>query len=76
MNFEDKRFVSDKQEVTLSHLYKQMLNEKLTFGENILVCRILKAIAVEDIDIQNAVIGEYLFVDLGKKEPAENFMKI
>jgi hypothetical protein len=74
MNYESKKLVSDKKEVTLSYLYNQLLTEKLTFGENVLICKILKEIAIrEDIEIPNLVICTNIFVDLEKKEPRENF---
>jgi hypothetical protein len=76
LNFEKKKVTENKDERTMSHLYNQMVRGKLTFSEEVLICKILKHIAtLEDIVIPNVVVSEKLFVDLTKKESAENFVK-
>ncbi len=77
LKFETKELVKDKTEVTLSHLYAQMLSNKLTFSEEVLICTILREIAIrEDIEISNAIFSTKLYVDFTKKEDAKKFGKL
>lgn len=74
LKFEAKELIKDKNEVTLSHLYAQILNDKLSFSEQILICHILKEIAIrEDIVIPNMIFSNKLYVDFTKKEEPEKF---
>lgn len=74
LNFEAKDLVKDKTEVTLSHLYAQILNGTLTFSEEILLCSILKEIGIrEDIKIPNMMFSNKMYVDFTKKELPEKF---
>ncbi len=74
LKFEAKTLIKDKKEITLSHLYAQILSGKLTFSEEILLCNIIKEIAIrEDIEISNMMFSSKLYVDFTKKETPEKF---